>query len=382
MLTQRNIGFFQSDTVDQALPEELVIYILCLFTFRELFPPKCMEELIGSPFLVCKGFQRLVNNDVLWGNIFEQTHGVRITGIGQFTFFKICYQYLQHLEVQHSAIFPGKQAKFEDLHTSVCLYDNDVKHTPWTSFSLGVFNANPVALMQLRGDFIEGIAQSRALLLTSADVHHNPFAMLRLAEEYLEPRLKLQWLEKAAASDCVEAKYQAALQYFDLSMMREYFVLLLQAATRGHAAAANRLTYCYIAKLDEQEYIPLCQEEWEVLAIMCRHTLRSGSEIDANAEVVKEDKSKVITYTLQNIPLAAWYYAKLYESGDVLFKITANSARQAHYSKIAKEAFSLVAAARKERARYWLEEAVKGGNKDAFELVNGTIEPAPPSSKC
>ena len=392
-MSLRFIGFFENANAPErmVLPKEVGFGTIAHLSLKTFLNAR----------LVSKQFSELSRDDYFWRRLFKERFLVDITGpncMQQFILHSNCVKAIDYEIPEFKSTIPAsagmelinseflaftkaaEQVK-KKLITEAYMELRRFMYRPagsWTTYLRGVFEFSFSHYFNEAEYAINANRNcGKGLILTAAREGH-PLAMLHALHYFVSEKFgdvgeeeKKSWLIKLSQSKSAVIIFSLAmisLNNRSFTDLLKPWELLIQAAKQGHAPGAYELARLYLTHTVYSNGIPFGDREWEFNDFCLQNPNLLSPEVDVDEEKLTRLKE----FANQGVALASDYLVNLHRSGN-----RKNWELVESYEALTSKNWHSCMPARRERAIYWLEQAVEGGMEEAqalLEKINKTAE--------
>ena len=383
MALQRYMGLFSNSAPLAApmatLPDELVIRILSELTWKKLI----------TGLTVCKRFGLLSQDDTLWERLFLKRYGVAVKGPNIMEKFMLHFACEREFKKLQELYLYDQEKRVRILHTLQELdqalgrvMPDDPKNPDrsWTTYLRGKWRVNArtfLSSLKVPDEEVQARFQEGIDYLLESERLGNPLAMICLSgmDQSPTPEDKFKRLSAAHATGCLEGTHELAMfcirevtsRRGSTKYIRMHAELLLQAAKGGHAKSAFYLASGISDNFNSTiHYMPLSELDWAFFNFHLGMWDKFDNDL-YTPEVIAEDLAMLKAFIDRGSCRAAFVLSDFYYMSEAKLNIRLDRKLAAHYKDLAKQLFDLAAPARKAEKIFWLNEAIKGGLRQADE---------------
>ena len=398
-MSLRNIGFFESDEMPEskALSSDNVFEILSHLK---------LKDLVNTQH-ICKKFGDSSRNEQLWRMLFKKHFNVDITGLNSMRKFILHYNCMQAIEYKipdfkpvtsadssveleneafqkyHQTAEKVKKKFVTSVYKELCAFiDNDKMEQDinWTAYLQSQFLLTHHAYFK---NYQHVVKYAKTLILKAMETGHPlaifEFAQSRFWDNKITKEEKHNWINKLSEYKLPDITFRLVRCFlFDFNQgnsgefHKNGLELLIQAAKQDHAQAAYVLALCYLKHYDVENSIPFGDNQWECLPLLLEISKlfhdKSPQEQEEKNDF-KEKLKQLDRFANQGDAGAASLLEMIFKYGHDGLGIKQNLQKSKFYHHLAKEKWHASIHARKDRAIYWLEQAVEGGVIEAQDLL-------------
>jgi hypothetical protein len=356
------------DKIDE-LPDEIWVEILFRMPIKDILHAVKINQ----------KFAALARNDALWAKLFKKHFGVDIIGTNHFE------KFILHRQVEDILIIalgPNRAGNVQLIMETMkrlehfANYRAHVNDNNWLNYLLGKCSLVCSLFIPSEEEKLDAQVDGTELLLEAANLQ-NPLAMITLgtfSSASLSAEQRYAWLLDAEDNLCVEGLYQlfmyysAAMPISGFHALPKFFAFLTQSAEAGDARGMLELARRLLLPADAPEYIPATKDEWKSFNLQHSMFYKLHQTQPSRPEIFNF-LARLNKFADRGVGKAAQELAVHYGSDPVL-GIGTNSITAKNYKALAKILGEEAKLARRSKARFFAQQAVLGGSKEAKTLLD------------